>query len=296
MSLTKPILLAPINVATSALWSSNITGKLGAGATTDLDLPSYALDGPGDYYLTGDSNNWDWLEALKEGVTNEMAVGFDYSLDVTTGRITFTQDDASDDLVLTFNNLPNVSPYLLGFGTNPAATTITVPANDVPITGDWHCGRRWYPNALCFHPENKPVKVSSAPRTLSGANGLLYDWSGHTRRSIMLAAVKGARVFQWAAEDALSFGFAIAAGFERVGQRYGALDSFVHGVLEQAALYDREPPPLLHLVSTADNIPRIVHLVDKRGLDAPEALVKQVSPEPLLYRVELTFVDKGAYA
>ena len=274
MTLSKPIFLAPIVIPTTGVY-------LRINGSTDVTLAA------GSYYWQRSEAAGGSLNDLLADALNLATTGT-WHVEVETfagGRnVVITQDSGSPAATsLVFTDPAVIGPYVLGYSTNPAATTITVTAG--VATSPYQPQGFWEPDEYILDDTITPIATTVVARSISGA-AIIDDYGEWSQRELRLEAVDGARVWQWAADDSA---FAAAAGVI-AGDPHAALESFWRYCRTGPAA-DGVPLQLRYYRATAwdaGSAPvATLEWSDPEQLRDLRTAVEQVSPGPLLYRVRL---------
>lgn len=279
MSLTQPIFLLPITIPATGVY-------LRVNGSTDVTLAA------GSYYWAqseaqAGSLNALLADALDLATTGSWSVG----IDTTANRrvISIKQNSGSPTATsLVFADLNTLSPYLLGLDDDPAEDTATVTAGTA--AGAYQPAWIWEPVEFVRDDTTVPRATTVVARGIGGA-AVIDDYGEFAEREIRLEVVQGARVWQWAADDA---GFAAAAGLA-TGEPHAALESFWRRCRTQPAL-DGAPLRLRYYRSSATweaagAVTATLEWSDPDQLTDLRSAVEQVAPEPLLYRARLRTVE-----
>lgn len=275
MTLTQPVFLAPIVIPTTGVY-------LQINGSVDVTLAA------GTYYwarseATSGSFNELLADALDLATTGTWTVGIDtaanrrvISIKQTSGSPTATS--------LVFTDLDVLSPYLLGFTTNPATASATVTAGTAD--GSYQPAWIWEPRDYVLDDTTTPQATTVVSRSISGA-AVIDDYGEWAEREIRLEVVSGARVWQWAADDAA---FAAAAGLA-TAEPHAALESLWRRCRTQPA--STGTPLQLRYYRNAATwdaagaVTATLEWTDPEQMTDLRTAIEQVSPSPLLYRVRL---------
>lgn len=276
MSLTQPIFTAPIVIPATANYIEWSGGELVA-------LPA------GTYYWARTAAVAGSFNAILKAALEAQGGGgasWDVEVDSAAGHraVTFRWNSGTLPTDFTFLNLDVLSPYLLGFDLDATEDEIDFGGGE-EVTGSYQPAWLWEPREYTLDDTTTPVATTVVARSISGA-AIIDDYGEWSRRDLYLAAVDGARVWQWCADDA---GLATAGGTV-VSSPHVALESLWRRCRTQPTT--GAPLQLRYYRDSATFDAGGAHTAllewsDPEQMRALEAAITQACPGPLLYAVRL---------
>lgn len=282
MSLAKPLLLAPVIISST---------YAGAGALLKLNTSTNVTIPAGTYYwsVDDDTESTSFNKVLKDALNAAMAGTWAVALDHPSFKLSISYAGASTPTTLDFQALSVLAPWMFGSTSNKATASLSFTAKAWAATYQprWF----WQPAQFVLDDRIKPIVTTAVPRSRFDGSAVVIPLGSFAERTIRIEGVAGARVWQWAADDAI---YSAAAGVTQGD--LATLEAF----WQDCRSPTNGTPADLHYMAAGDDATgwdtggyNVFQWVDPIQLNDFGAFVSDFSSEPFRSTVELRFVDTG---